>query len=515
MSLTPGDEWGDYLDLDYTGSISGGTASSWQWDFGDGSTATGISGTHTYSGTGTFSVTLTATSSNSAISNSPRSGSVTISEPEINASADISVDGSNLEINYACTSEGAVSWAWNFGDTETSTSKSGYHIYDEPDDYTVTLTVTSAGGATDTETFDVPFSEGPTAYFTVDNETGGSPLYVEFTDGSEENPYTGADIVKWKWDFDCDGETETFDDDDNDADTSFTFEDDGTYTVTLTVTDDDGEKDTYEMDIVVDDDASPEADYYIDSDSETSGKAPLTIKFHDDSDEAEDTDADIITYLWKFYDEDGDLYKYSYNENPELEFEDAGVYTLVYTITDADGMTDTLTKKDLITVTAGLSVTFYGSPVSGTEPVTVTFYATDGVYNDYDIDTYYWIFGDGSTSSESDTTTSHKYSSPGTFTVKLKVTDEKGNTYTYTKENYISVGSQTASVTAATTYAVETTATAEPTFASSVGPSAGGVSSGTKIFGLPGTEYFRGEIQRFYDFYTEYMSLLTGVFGMK
>jgi hypothetical protein len=39
-------------------------------------------------------------------------------------------------------------------------------------------------------------------------------------------------------------------------------------------------------------------------------------------------------------------------------------------------------------------------------------------------------------------------------------------------------------------------------------------SSGTTIFGIPGTEYFRTEMARFYNFYEEYKSILTGFFGM-
>jgi PKD repeat protein len=51
--------------------------------------------------------------------------------------------------------------------------------------------------------------------------------------------------------------------------------------------------------------------------------------------------------------------------------------------------------------------------------------------------TYEWTFGDGETSTEAEPI--HIYNSEGNFTVTLKVTDDKGTTAEYTRENYISV----------------------------------------------------------------------------
>ncbi len=483
MTLSSGDDWDGYLVLTYSGTVSGKTASSWSWSFDDSDTATGSSGTHTCDETWTYDVILVVTYSDSTTEQIATD--IAIEEPTLDASADITVDDDDLKITYKSTTDGAVSWQWDFDDGDTSTSESGSHYYDDYGDYTVTLTVTSEDGSTDTYTEDITLNESPSAYFTADVDSGSSPLTVEFTDGSEENSYTGADIVEWVWDFDYDDETETFDDDDSSADTEFTFEEEGTYTVTLTVTDEDGEEDSYGMDIVVDDDSAPTADYYIDDDCDTSGTSPLTIQFYDDSEEAEDTGAEITSWLWKFYDEDDSLYIYSYAENPELEFEDEGVYTLVYTVTDEDGISDSITEEDLIEVYSGLSVTFYGSSTSGTTPFTVYFYATDGAYNEYDIETYYWYFGDGSTSSESDTSTSHTYTTAGTYDVKLKVTGEEGNTYTCTESDYITVSTAATSVaTSSKTYAVTESATSAETEEADLSSS---TSSGTTIFGIPGT----------------------------
>ncbi len=51
--------------------------------------------------------------------------------------------------------------------------------------------------------------------------------------------------------------------------------------------------------------------------------------------------------------------------------------------------------------------------------------------------TYEWNFGDGKTSTEAEPV--HVYDDEGNFTVILKVTDDKGSSDEYTRENYISV----------------------------------------------------------------------------
>jgi PKD repeat protein len=64
---------------------------------------------------------------------------------------------------------------------------------------------------------------------------------------------------------------------------------------------------------------------------------------------------------------------------------------------------------------------FYGTPTSGTEPLTVDF--TD--QSTGSIDTWSWTFGDGGTSSAQNP--SHTYTSAGTYTVTLTVTGPGGS----------------------------------------------------------------------------------------
>jgi PKD repeat protein len=50
---------------------------------------------------------------------------------------------------------------------------------------------------------------------------------------------------------------------------------------------------------------------------------------------------------------------------------------------------------------------------------------------------YQWDFGDGGTSTEAAPT--HTYRKSGTFTVKLKIADDKGNPAEYNRTDYITV----------------------------------------------------------------------------
>jgi PKD repeat protein len=72
------------------------------------------------------------------------------------------------------------------------------------------------------------------------------------------------------------------------------------------------------------------------------------------------------------------------------------------------------------TIKAGASIQFHANVTGGFFPYT-----------------YEWRFGDGETSTEVEPV--HVYNSEGNFTVTLKVTDDKGSTTEYTRDNYISV----------------------------------------------------------------------------
>lgn len=139
---------------------------------------------------------------------------------------------SGLQVDFTDTSsdaDGAISsWAWNFGDGNTSSVQHPSHIYAAPGTYDVSLTVTdneSAVGVT-----------GQTV--TVDDGTGNAPPVANFAyactdrtclfDGSLSSDDAG--VVSYVWDF-GDGAGSTS------AVPTHTYASQGNYTATLTVWD--------------------------------------------------------------------------------------------------------------------------------------------------------------------------------------------------------------------------------------------------------------------------------------
>jgi len=317
-----------------------------------------------------------------------------------------------LEVNFTDQSTGnPTSWAWDFGDGNTSTDQHPSHTYNDPGIYTVSLNVTNACGWDD-ETKENYITVGglPTADFEADKISCCAPLSVNFTDLSDPN---NKEITSWAWDF-GDGNTST------DQHPSHTYNDPGIYTVSLNVTNacgwDDETKENY---ITVG--GLPTADFEADK---ISCCAPLSVNFTDLSDP---NNKEITSWAWDFG--DGNT---STDQHPSHTYNDPGIYTVSLNVTNACGW-DVETKENYITVGGLPSADFNATPTNGCAPLRVNFTdLSDG--NGKEIISWSWDFGDGGTSTSQNP--SHTYTDPGTYTVSLNVSNGCGSD-TEAKENYI------------------------------------------------------------------------------
>jgi PKD repeat protein len=543
---------------------STGDPTAWSWNFGDGTTSTDRNPTKIYATPGTYSVTLTVTGKDGVATNTTtQSGYITA----LPLTADFAASPISGPAPFATTFTDRTigtptAWSWDFGDGASSTVQNPSHTYAEPGRYTVTLTVTDAGGATSTKTRTEYVEALPlTADFSATPTFGAVPLQVTFSDDSIGTPTT------WSWNF-GDGSTSTAE---NPTHTYMTA---GTYTVTLTVTDASGATSTKtRTDLVtVSPDAvfSASADAYVNSTSAdrnfgiagslrvrdgssspphyisylkfdvaglgaavtaarlrllvsnsgdnggevylvgngwtekgltwnnapaisgsplaslgavtsgataefvlpksvfsggngtysfaiksaspiggsawyssregtaaaqlllrvtslplnagigatpTRGGSPLTVNFTDLS------EGNPTSWAWNFG--DGAT---SMQRNPTHVYNGVGNYTASLTVTNAFGEVST---KTVTIAVEPLAADFTGAPTSGPAPLATTFTDT----STGDPKTWSWNFGDGTTSTARNP--SHTYTSPGTYTVTLTVTDAGGASSTKTRSAYV------------------------------------------------------------------------------
>ena len=109
-------------------------------------------------------------------------------EPSVdapNAAFTSAVDG--LSVSFTNGSIGADTYSWDFGDGNTSTAVSPTHTYNGGGTYTVSLTVTNAGGsdtASEEITVEAPFAENLVGTWRIASEEGA--LAVGPSAGSNE-----------------------------------------------------------------------------------------------------------------------------------------------------------------------------------------------------------------------------------------------------------------------------------------------------------------------------------------
>ncbi|MDP4263499.1 MAG: PKD domain-containing protein [Bacteroidota bacterium] len=186
------------------------TNTSFIWDFGDGSprVVAGLNDVdHIYPGPGTYSAFLVL--NDTAYCNDPDSIKL-----DVRVSANVvakfdtpPVGCAPYSAGFANTSDGGLTFQWNFGDpgsgaNNTSTDINPTHLYNDPGTYTITMVANDPNtcNKTDTTTFTIIVYEKPLADFSF---TPVTP--VENTPNTFTNLASGI-ATKFKWLF-GDGDT--------------------------------------------------------------------------------------------------------------------------------------------------------------------------------------------------------------------------------------------------------------------------------------------------------------------
>ncbi|MEM6799972.1 MAG: PKD domain-containing protein [Bacteroidota bacterium] len=476
-------------------TISSGSIANYTWTFGDNTPSqTGQNVLHQYNNFGFYNATLTATSDQGCVSSFTQTVFVS---PIPTASFDIvsaCVDSLVL-VSTSSTVEGTLDFIaqhdWNFGDpasgvNNTSSDVNPIHIYSAPGFYTVTLTVTTGNGCTNTVQTQIEVFEEPVADF-VPDKTCENDL-INFLNQTAIGPNTPVEYA-W-WDFGNGSTQESIV-----GRTQYFDNGPGVYDVTLAVRTTAGCVDTVTKAVTID--PAPEAIF---ATSNVCLDEPNIFS----SDASSILTGSIASYSWDF----GDPAASTSNEaNPIFTYPDPGTYQVRMVLTSdlgcVGGQEQEIIVHELpqilelqeatvcfgdaanliVRADPGVVINWYfnqtdtepfhrgNAYVTPPLPFQTTYYvapesevgcegqrqAINGfVYNDEElniltsadvvelplalinfsanstigIDSWSWDFGDGNRSNE--TAPSHEYKYPGKFLVTLKTVDVNGCELTVT-----------------------------------------------------------------------------------
>ena len=283
------------------------------------------------------------------------------------------------------------------------------HRFDLEGEYAVTLRVTDSIGEVDEDSLTVTVTNRePLASFTWLPSEPTVLVEVAFNDTSVD---IDGSVASWFWDF-GDGGTSF------QEDPSHLYDDKGNFTVTLVVTDDDGASGSVSLEVSVVN-VGPSAGFVFDPDEGTVG---VDVRFMDRS---ADPEGRALDYLWVF----GDGVT-STARNPLHAFDSSGTKMVRLTVTDDEGVSDTITREIMVYPNVRPTADFSFSPDSGTIE-DVFHFVDESVDEDGHIVFWSWDFGDGDASSRRDP--DHQFSDKGVRYVTLTVEDEDGNQDSVTK----------------------------------------------------------------------------------
>ncbi|MCP4696479.1 MAG: DUF1566 domain-containing protein, partial [Gammaproteobacteria bacterium] len=323
-----------------------------------------------------------------------------------------------LEVNFSAGFADGLdpyAYAWDFGDGTMAAAESPVHSYDAGT-YTATLTLTDIMGDSLTDSVTITVTPVyPIANFTFTPDNLLPPMYVTF-DASGSNDPDGGSITDYAWLI----EGQSY----SGMTVGHSFSSAGSYQAILTVTDNDGFTGSIQKTVTVLD-AGPTAILNL---APSSGEPPLTVTL--DGSASSDPDGPIAAYEYLV---NGQIKN---GATASYTFSALGTYPVVLTVTDSAGQTASQEKTVVVSLNQQPQAVF-SDPADGFAPLTVNLDGSASTDPDGSIVAYAWTASDGQNASGS--TTSFTFSTPGTYSITLEVTDDSGDTHSQTHEAIVDI----------------------------------------------------------------------------
>jgi PKD repeat protein len=408
----------------FSASFSNSTpgATGWLWDFGDGFTSTQQNPTHTYTGQGFFTVSLIVQTATGCTQfyNQFRTYNIDRIDPGFTFTQG---QCAPYTVTFNDTTSNAASWLWNFGDNTTSASQNPVHNYPGPGLYTVSLTVTTQSGCSSTiigsQAIDFAGcgsgSNGPQggpvgSSLTLPPITGCVPLAITFN-----NLLPGTS--SWMWDF---GDNSTS----SQQDPYHVYTTPGNYTISMIGYYPSGASDTIVYNNYVTANGTI-ADFTV--------LPPVNCQANVIA--LNDNSVNATSWTWDFGDNTT-----SVQQNPTHTYTNANDNYSIVLLASGPGGCSSMTSK---TIFSSTGIAIWANKYDACFNSPINFFCGSA------FSSYYWDFGDNTSSNQQNPT--HTYTTGGNYTVTLTATDSYGCPHTFTMGSTVIVRQPVADFTSALT----------------------------------------------------------------
>jgi len=310
-------------------------------------------------------------------------------------------------ISNSTTSAGFIAGhLWEFGNGDTSILQNVDYLYDTSGVYTVTLTVTSSTGCSDSTSTTINIRPTPIVNFTTQDVClNDTTIFDNLT------TIPSGQLIGTSWAFGDGNSSNLFE-------PKHVYGSPGIYNVSLTHTSDYGCVDSSSALAIVHD--LPQLSFNAVLTSGDSCSVPQTYTFTNSS-------SNSIQYTWDFDYSNNPGVNTSALTSPSFTFTAPGVYRIALFGETAFGCIDSLFTT--ILVRDGVNARHTINPIDGCEPLDVVFQDTSIYTNTLDtIASVQWFFGDGSNLIQATAPFiyNHTYTSFGTYSVFSVVTMTSG-----------------------------------------------------------------------------------------